>query len=91
MRELRHRLDAALTDVGRATAALADAEARAGEAQAEVDAARQELVAARAEAGAFQRRLASTKAAVEVIHRGIVLIQRREGKFISPLLTPTEL
>ena len=67
MRELHVRLDAALTDVGRATAALADTEARAGEARAEADAARQEVVAARAEAKAVQRHLASSKAAAEVL------------------------
>ena len=67
LRELRQRLDAALTDVSRATAVLADAECRASEAQAAADAARHETAAARAEAGALQRRLVSTDAAAEVL------------------------
>ncbi len=66
MRDLQHRLEAALTDVGRATTALAGAEARAEEAAEESAAAKQDLCVALAEGGAAERRLASVAAAAEV-------------------------
>jgi len=66
MRHLQHRLEAALADVGRATAALAGAEARVEEAADDAAAARQDLTVALAEGSAAERRLASVAAAAEV-------------------------
>ena len=65
--DLQRRLEAALADVGRATAALAGAEARAEEAAADTAAVKHDLAAALAEAGAADRRLASVAAAAEAI------------------------
>ena len=67
MQDLQIRLEAALADVGRATAALAGAEARAEEAAEDAAAARQDLAVAHAEGGAAERRLASVTAAAEVL------------------------
>ena len=66
LRDLHHRLEAALADVGRATAALAGAEARAEEAANDAAASRQDLGVAIAEGAAAERRLASVTTAAEV-------------------------
>ena len=69
VRELQRGLEAALADVGRATAALSGAEARAEEAAADAAASKQELADALAVAGALDRRLETASAAAEVLLR----------------------
>ena len=68
LQALQHQLRAALADVGRATAALAGAEARAEEAAEDAAAAKQDLAIGLAEGSTAERRLASLAAAAEVLH-----------------------